>query len=117
MQSITVGKTEIPYTVRESQKAFNLTIHVRPESVEVVVPEGTNKDMIITLVKKRSNWIYTKQDMLREMAHKLNDAMPVHFHNGAKVLYRGRRVLLHVEKSYIDDIQIRYSNGFFSCST
>ena len=113
MPSITVGKTEIPYSIRESQKASNLTIHVRPESVEVVVPEGTEDDIITTLVKKRSNWIFTKQDMLREMAHKQNDSMPVHFRSGAKILYRGRRVLLHIEQRHIDDIEIRYSNGFF----
>lgn len=113
MQSITVGKIEIPYSVRESQKASNFTIHVRPESVEIVVPEGTAEEIITTMVKKRSNWIFTKQVMLREMAHKQNDSMPVHFRSGAKILYRGRRVLLHIEKSHTDDLQIRYSNGFY----
>jgi len=113
MQSIIVGKTEIPYSVRASHKASNLTIHVHPESVEVVVPEGTDDETITALVKKRSNWIYTKQDMLREMAHKQNDSMPKHFRSGAKILYRGRRVLIKLKQKDVDTIHIKYLNGFF----
>jgi len=113
VNNIVVGKTTISYSIRESNKASNMTINVSPESVVVVTPAGLSPDLVQKYIQEKAHWIYTKQDLLKEQAHKMNEAMPIHFRSGSKILYRDRRVMLHIQKEKVDSISIKYLNGFY----
>jgi len=113
MTEIIIGNTVIPYTVRTSQRSKKLTINITPNDMEVVVPESTSEDKIISFVKRKRNWIYEKREELLETALKQENESLVHYRTGAKIIYRGRRVKLYIERSDIDKISIRYQNGFY----
>ncbi len=113
MTEIIIGNTVIPYTVRTSQRSKKLTINITPNDMEVVVPESTSEDKIISFVKRKRNWIYEKREELLETALKQENEGLVHYRTGAKIIYRGRRVKLYIERADIDKISVRYQNGFY----
>jgi len=113
MAEIIIGNCVIPYTVRTSPQSKRLTIHLTPNDMEVVVPESTSEDRILSFVKKKRNWIYEKREELLETALKQEQDSLVHYRTGAKILYRGRRVKLYIERTGGDQLSIRYRNGFY----
>ncbi|MHA1637070.1 MAG: M48 family metallopeptidase [Candidatus Thorarchaeota archaeon] len=112
MPEIVVGKTVIPYLVRVSSIAKKISINVSPTEVEVVVPRNSTVEAVEAVVAKRASWIYTKWDELREKAHWEETATPEHYRSGAKILYRGRRVMLHISPADTKTIDVAYQNGF-----
>ncbi|MCK5200890.1 MAG: DUF45 domain-containing protein, partial [Spirochaetales bacterium] len=83
MTEIIIGNTVIPYTVRESHRSKKLTINITPNDMEVVVPESTSEDKIISFVKRKRNWIYEKREELLETALKQENESLVHYRTGA----------------------------------
>jgi len=114
MPVLRVGSTEIPYRVRRSSKATRMRIEVTPEDVLVVAP-GSQKDReVAAYVHRKRKWVFTKREMVRERALRLEEIHPKHYASGAKVPYRGRKMRLVVRRheGARDRIDVRYRNGF-----
>ncbi len=54
MAELIIGKEIISYQVRKSSKAKKKRIVITPEKVEVVVPEGTSKEIITSFIEENS---------------------------------------------------------------
>ncbi len=110
MPVLTVGNTEIAYTLRRSDIAKRARITVTPESVDVVVPTAATEDDIAGVLHRRRGWLV---EQTRQMAEKAA-AVPsvVRFVTGAKIPYRGRLMRLTVEPTDGDLVTVTYRNGF-----
>ena len=110
MPVLTVGNTEIAYTLRRSDIAKRARITVTPESVDVVVPTAATEDDIASVLHRRRGWLV---EQTRQMAEKAA-AIPsvVRFVTGAKIPYRGRLMRLTVEPTDGDLVTVTYRNGF-----
>lgn len=113
MRQIRIGNTHIAYDVRELPDSEKLSIHVRPGRVEVVVPNGTDDDVIEDFVTRRRRWIFDKVDEVEEAHAKLLKTQPSRFATGAKIPYRGRMMRLFVRESDKPHLEVTYDNGFF----
>ncbi len=60
MPVLTVGSTEIPYSIRYSTRAKRMSIRVTPDLVEAVAPEDVSRDRVDSFVKKKRQWITAK---------------------------------------------------------
>jgi len=113
MPVLTVGSTEIPYTVRHSNKAQRLSIKVTPSSVEVVAPKEYPFDRIDKFVTSKREWIYRRMEELTESNLESKFAWPDRFVTGAKIPFNGRNMKLRVTSTDTGDIRIHYNNGFY----
>lgn len=110
MPILTVGGTEIPYTLRRSGRTRSARITVTPEAVEVVVPVSASDDEIAGVLHRRKEWLV---EQTRHMADRVAAAPKVvHFVTGAKIPYRGRLMRLKVEPSGGTLTEVSYRNGF-----
>lgn len=113
MPVLTVGRTRIPYEVRESSKAKRKRIVVTPEKVEVVVPEGEGEEQAEGFIQSRRRWVYEQREDLQHRMERMLDVGPERLATGSKIAFRGRRVRLTVESGDCSDVEVRYRNGFF----
>ncbi len=113
MGEIIVGKTSISYDVRESSKAKAKKIVVTPDQVEVVVPQGTTAEATSQFVEDKKKKVFITQHEVKEKARQIKNNSPTHYITGAKIQYRGRMMRLFVLKDSIDDIEVKYKNGFY----
>ena len=112
MPILTIGQTEIPYRVRESEKASRKRIVVTPEGVEVVVPEGTpreGKEGIDAYLRRRRRWVF---DSVREVEERRRRLLEQNYASGAKLQYRGRWLMLKVRPATVPDVEIRCRSKF-----
>lgn len=110
MPLLTVGTTDIPYTLKRSGSAKKARITVTPESVEVVVPTSATEDEIAGVLHRRREWLL---DQTRSMASRMAGTPKVaHFVTGAKIPYRGRLMRLTVEPSDGRLVEVSFRNGF-----
>jgi predicted metal-dependent hydrolase len=111
MPILQVGATEIPYRIRHSAAARRKRIVVTPENVEVVVPNGQDEAEIAEFMHGKRRWVFDKREAMLECA--VDDPFPTRFATGGKVLYRGRRLRLVVEKTRdVERVEVSYRNGF-----
>ncbi len=110
MPILTVGKTKIPYTIRRSDRAKRNRIVVTPEGVEVVAPIGRVDDDVEAFVYSRRRWVHDEREKMQE--NMATSPWPEHFVSGAKIPYRGRRMLLRVTLVLSDCFVTGYRNGF-----
>lgn len=113
MPVLTIGSTEIPYSIRFSKRAKRLSIRVTPESVEAIAPQDYPRDRIDTFVRNKRQWIYRKVEGMVELDEKSRFRWPDRFVTGAKIPFHGRNMRLSVTTEDIYDIRISYRNGFF----
>lgn len=109
---LNVGKIEIPYHVRFSEKAKYRRIVVTPGQVEVIVPSGTTEPQIADYIHRKRRWVYDQVQKMKE----LMAARPAvsKYITGAKIPYRGRNMSLTVTKSPSTSIpKLTYKNGFY----
>lgn len=111
MPTLTIGKSEIPYTIRRSDRAKRQRIVVTPKGVEVVAPVGRHRRNIEAFVHSRRRWVHDEREKMRELL--ATSPWPDHFVTGAKIPYRGRRMRLTVTIVSGDAITTHYRNGFF----
>jgi predicted metal-dependent hydrolase len=110
MPVLTVGETQIPYTLRRSGKARSARITVTPEMVEVVVPASASDGDIAEALHRRRDWLV---EQTRHMAQRVAATPKVaHFVTGAKIPYRGRLMRLKVELSEGTLVEVSFRNGF-----
>ena len=113
MKEIRIGNTAIAYTVRENSKTERITINVTPGKVEVVVPSSAPDVVIEDFVYRKKRWIFEKKDEVDKAAQKLTLSRPTQFRTGAKILYRGRMMKIHINRENVKKIAIAYKNGFY----
>lgn len=111
MFTLTVGRTDIPYIVRNSGKSTRRRIIVTPDRVEVVLPSGTPQDAAHGFIRERREWVFTKLEEVQRLREQ-DSPWPGNFVTGAKVLFRGRRLRLTVRAATGRDGGVEYRNGF-----
>lgn len=110
MPTLTIGKYELPYTIRRSDRAKRQRIIVTPKSVEVVAPVGRDHLDIESFVHSRRRWVHDEREKMREVMAAA--PWPDHFVSGAKIPFRGRRMRLTVKIVAGKQIVTYYRNGF-----
>ncbi len=113
---LVVGTTQIPYDVRESLRAKRKRIEVTPAGVAVVVPEGTAPAEVIDFVREKRRWVFDRVTDMAARTVKLPSPSPSPspspWANGCKVLWRGRRLTVHVALSAVDVPVVVYRSRF-----
>lgn len=114
MPVLIVGKTEILYTVRRSEKAKRKRIIVTPGQVEIVAPVTSEEAEIETFAHQQRRWIFEKREEVetKAKARQMENPGPSRFVSGAKIPYRGRQLRLTVQKGESDQIEVSYRHGF-----
>ncbi|MBD2181875.1 M48 family metallopeptidase [Planktothrix sp. FACHB-1355] len=110
MPMLQIGKTNIPYTVRESSRAKHQRIVVTPEAVEVVVPPNTPGEQITAFLDTKRHWLF---NAVEDCRIEQTTPQPQSYVNGAKIPYRGRRLLLKVENADVDEVVITCKSSFY----
>jgi predicted metal-dependent hydrolase len=108
-QVLTIGKTEIPYVVRYSERARRKRIVVTPDGVEVVAPSGSGAAGVTAFVNTKRRWMF---DAVREIAAKQGKLLTQHYASGAKLQYRGRWLMLDVESAKVETVQVSCRSKF-----
>ncbi|MBO1906556.1 M48 family metallopeptidase [Microvirga sp. 3-52] len=110
MPVLTVGTTDISYTLKRSGAARRARITVTPGAVEVVVPTSATDDEIAGVLHRRRERLL---DQTRSMASRVTMTPKVaHFVTGAKIPYRGRLMRLRDEPSDGSFVEVSFRNGF-----
>jgi predicted metal-dependent hydrolase len=112
MPVLRVGKIEIPYRVRHSERARRMRIVVSPGKVEVVAPDGTEQAVIAAFIESKRKWVFNKHQEIKVQAATLQSQGPSRYVSGAKILYRGRQMPLSVSRDGERSVGISYRNGF-----
>jgi predicted metal-dependent hydrolase len=107
--AVRVGGTEIPYTVRRSDRARRLRLVVDPGGARIVAPRRATEAQIRDFVERKRAWLFEKTELVRERAL---EALPERFVSGAKVGFRGRRLRLRVEPGDVVGPVLRYATAF-----
>lgn len=110
MPVLQIGKTNIPYTVRESSRAKHQRIIVTPEAVEVVVPLNTPGEQITAFLDTKRRWLFNAVEDCRLFQ---TTPQPQTYVNGARIPYRGRRLLLKIENADVDEVVITCKSSFY----
>jgi len=113
MAELVIGKEIISYEVRQSSKAKKKRIVITPEKVEVIVPEGTSKEIITSFVEEKKNKVFTSRQKILEKLSLLENYNPAHYVSGAKILYRGRMMKLFVELKNVEEVVVKNNNLFY----
>ena len=112
MPVLSVGSTEIPYSIRYSDRAKRMSIRVTPDRVEAVAPVRTSEEKVTAFVLKKRQWVYNKVEDITSVKMKLRFSWPDRFVTGAKIHFRGRSMKLRVTESDIPEIRVRYKSAF-----
>jgi predicted metal-dependent hydrolase len=107
MPQLVVGHRVIPYVVRRSARAAQRRIVVTPGQVEVIAPAGHTDEEIASYVHSRRRWVHDETERMAERMP-LQDPLPSRWVTGAKVLYRGRRLHIDVERFDGSGIEIEH---------
>jgi len=112
MPVLTVGSTEIPYSIRYSTRAKRMSIRVTHDLVEAVAPEDFSRDRVDSFVKKKRQWIYRKVEDMVALEEISIFSWPERFVTGAKIPFYGRNMKLRVREEDINHITVSYRHGF-----
>lgn len=110
MPTLQVGKTHIPYTVRHSSRAKHLQMVVTSDLVEVVAPVETTPDQITHFLDDKRRWLF---NAITECNIAKQVAQPDRYVSGAKLLYRGRRLMLQIEAADVEQVTITCKSRFY----
>lgn len=112
MPVLVVGDREIGYEVRRSDRAQRKRIEVTPNAVEVIAPASASEEDIEAFVRSKRRWIHNQTEILAEEVARLRDDTPIGYHSGAKVLFRGRYLMLRIRKSDGEEPSLTYETRF-----
>jgi len=110
--TVQVGGREIAYTVRFSDRARKKRIVVTPERVEVVAPvrEAEGANGVQDFVRSKRKWILNAVDHCRKPITATHKQRYV---SGAKLLYRGRRLMIRVRSANVETVEIDCRSRFW----
>ena len=112
MMELTIGKTVIPYELRESPTATRKRIVVTPGRVEVVVPVGTpleGAQGVLPYLHGKRRWVF---DSVHEVEAKHRALLAQQYASGAKLQYRGRWLMLDVQLGAVAAVTIAFRSKF-----
>ena len=112
MPIVRIGKRDISYEVRESERARRKRIEITPNHVAVIVPVGSDPEDVQSFVDSRRRWLHDRTQELAELVERLRARTPEGVHSGAKILFRGRYLRLRVEPMDIDRPRLTYRTAF-----
>ncbi len=107
-----VGRVAIPYAVRFSNRAKKRRIEVTTDGVHVIAPIGSKldgEDGVHAYVDRKRRWIY---DTAREIERKRALILRQRWVSGAKVMYRGRNLMLDLQPAEVEAVQIACRSKF-----
>ncbi|MBE8989439.1 M48 family metallopeptidase [Nostoc sp. LEGE 12450] len=110
MPILQIGQTNISYTVRYSNRTKQQRIVVTSEAVEVVAPPDTPVEKITAFLDSKRRWLFNAVEDCRS---KHSPELPQRYVSGAKVMYRGRRLMLQVESADVEQVTIACRSRFF----
>ena len=96
--------------LRYSKRTKNQRIVVTPEAVEVVAPPDTPSEQITAFVDSKCRWLFNAVEDCRP---KHSPEIPQRYVSGAKVMYRGRRLMLQVESADVEQVMITCKSHFY----
>jgi predicted metal-dependent hydrolase len=109
--TLQVGNTQVHYAVRFSDKAKRNRLAVRPDGqVEAVAPRGANPESVEAFVAGKRSWLIQK---LEAVQARRSLAQQQRYESGAKLLYRGRWLLLKVERTNVKQVEIECRSRFY----
>lgn len=110
MQTLQIGRKEIPYELRRSATASERRITITPGHVEVLALTTDDEGDIAGFLERKRQWVF---DTVREMEQitARRHAVP-RFITGSKIPYRGRNMPLTVRRTDAERAMISYRNGF-----
>ncbi|TDP77656.1 M48 family metallopeptidase [Bradymonas sediminis] len=112
--ALKVGDTVIPYRVRRSPRATQKRVELTPAEVLVIAPQNTPPDgpgsVEAFLLKKRRAIYQAFRELQRGEARR--DALPQSWERGAKLMYRGRNLMLEITEADVDKVTIRCPSRF-----
>jgi len=88
MPVFTVGKTEIPYDIKESARAKRMRLTLTVDRLSVTVPKDSEQTSIDQFLRQNENWVFTKWQEIQE--NPPFNPWPERFEPGAKVFFNGR---------------------------
>ena len=106
---VQIGNTQIPYSIRHSEKAKKKRLVVKPNNVELVVPVGSSDEANTAFILSKKKWLY---DALQELEQKQRMQLTQHYGSGAKLQYRGRWLMIRLIKEDVGEVSISYSSKF-----
>lgn len=99
------------YVLRFSEKATRNRLSVRPDgSVEAVAPRGASAAGVESFVVSKRKWLIQKLESVRSRQML---AQPQRYESGAKLLYRGRQLMLRVERAKVSQVEIECRGRFY----
>jgi hypothetical protein len=111
MPTLRVGNSEVNYVVRFSEKATRNRLSVRSDgSVEAVAPRDASAAGVESFVAGKRKWLIQKLESVRSRQML---AQPQRYESGAKLLYRGRQLMLKVERAKVSQVEIECRGRFF----
>lgn len=113
MPTLQIGQTTIPYTVRYSDRAKRQSIVVTPDAVEVIVPPGTplnGSNSVTSFLQEKRRWLF---NAVEDCQATPSPASPQRYISGAKLLYRGRRLMLQIEDADVEQVTIACKSRFY----
>jgi hypothetical protein len=112
MQTLHIGERTVRYRVRFSDRAARKRIVVHEGEVEVVAPVATpieGPKGIEEFVWSKRVWVF---HALEHSLSRNGSAPTQRYESGAKLLYRGRRLMLKVSAANVRDVQIKCRSRF-----
>ena len=112
MQTLYIGERVIPYRVRFSDRASRKRIVVREGQVEVVAPVATpieGPTGIEEFVWSKRAWVF---NALEQSLSRNGSEAAQRYESGAKLLYRGRRLMLKISAANVRDVRIKCRSRF-----
>ena len=109
MPVLQIGQTSISYTVRYSDRTKHQRIVVSSEAVEVVAPTDTPQEQIAAFLDTKRRWLFNAVEDCRP---KNPPTIPQHYVSGAKVMYRGRRLMLQIKEADVERVTITCKSRF-----
>lgn len=106
MPVLSVGATNIPYEVRFSAQATRRRIVVTPDRVEVIAPVGSPLEGtggLLSYVHRKRRWVF---DSVREIEERHRHLLTQKYASGAKLQYRGRWLMLDVQPSDVETVEV-----------
>lgn len=110
--SITYGLTEIPFTIRYSNRAKYSRIMVNGHRVQVVAPPGVKRSHLIEFVESSRKWIYSKWKQSLKAAP-IRSVLQGAYKNGGQIMYMGRFYPLIIESADVRYVEIHFNRREF----
>ena len=112
MQTLHIGERVIPYHVRFSDRASRKRIVIRGGQVEVVAPVATpieGPKGIKEFIWSKRAWVF---NALEQSLSRNGSETRQRYQSGAKLIYRGRRLMLKISAANVRDVRIECRSRF-----